>query len=122
MVEKPSDLEDLERRLKKHRNLRKAKKRQRTRNLASPYNFGFRLVADLVGAIIAGFLAGWGLDSWLGTSPWMVLIFTPLGMVAGIVSVVRAASSDEAERHLAAVAAAMPEIEDDGKDQKGEEG
>ncbi len=66
----------------------------------SAYSFGFRLVTDLVVGVFSGFAIGYLLDSWLGTSPWLLLIFTPLGIVAGILNVIRAAKSVEAQRHL----------------------
>ncbi len=78
--------------------------RLKGRRKASPYGFGLRLMSDLVVAMVAGFLAGWGLDAWLGTGPWMVLVLTPMGMAAGILNVIRAARSAEAARHLEATA------------------
>ncbi len=67
---------------------------------ASAYSFGFRLVTDLVVGVLSGFGIGWLLDHWLGTAPWFLLIFMPIGMVAGILNVIRAAKSIEAKRHL----------------------
>ena len=112
---KPDDIAALERKLAAHDDRQAGKKREKARRASSPYGFGFRLVTELVTAVIAGFLAGWGLDTWLGTSPWLVLIFVPLGMAAGILNVVRAARSAEAQRHLEAVAAAAPPEEGQGE-------
>ncbi len=112
---KPQDIAALERRLRASRGRREKARREKTRKAASPYGFGLRLVTDMLAAVTAGFLAGWGLDVWLGTSPWLVLLFTPLGMAAGILNVVRAARSAEARRHLDAIAAAAPP--DDGGDE-----
>lgn len=84
---------------------------------SSAYGFGFRLVSDLVVGVLAGFFIGWGLDKLLGTSPWLLLIFTPIGMAAGILNVIRAAQSAEAERYLketrADDVAAVDDDEDD---------
>lgn len=80
----------------------------------SAYSFGFRLAADLVAGVLAGFGLGWLLDWWLGTSPWMLLIFTPLGMAAGILNVIRAAKSAEARRFLKQTKAdGIPSVPDD---------
>ena len=83
----------------------------------SAYSFGFRLAADLLAGVLAGFGLGWLLDWLLGTSPWMLLILTPLGMAAGVLNVVRAAKSYEARRHLektkADGIASVPDDEDD---------
>ena len=105
----PADLAALEKKLDARRKERAREVRARRQAASSPYGFGFRLVTELVVAVVAGFLAGWALDRWLGTSPWGVLIFVPLGMAAGILNVMRAAKSLEAQRHLDAIAAATPE-------------
>lgn len=60
--------------------------------------FGFRIAIDLVCAVAVGFGVGYFLDWWLGTSPWFLLLFIPLGIGAGILNVVRAAQSEEAKR------------------------
>ena len=86
-------------------------------NRGSAYSFGFRLASDLVVGVLAGFFIGWGLDRWLGTSPAFLLIFTPLGMAAGIVNVIRAATSAEAKRHLEETRAdGVPSVPDDEDD------
>ena len=33
-----------------------------------------------------GIFLGWQLDRWLGTTPWLVLVFTLLGLIAAIKS------------------------------------
>ena len=42
-------------------------------------------------AVIFGFLIGYGLDSWLGTSPLFMIVFFFFGVVAGVVNVIRTA-------------------------------
>ena len=44
-------------------------------------------------AIVIGAGAGWLFDRWLGTAPWLFLVFLGFGIVAGLRNVVRAASS-----------------------------
>ena len=34
---------------------------------------------------------GWGLDFWLGTTPWGLIVFVLLGFAAGVLNVMRAA-------------------------------
>jgi ATP synthase protein I len=76
--------------------------------------FGFRLAADLLAGVLGGFAIGWGLDYLLATSPWFMLVFTPLGMVAGILNVIRAATSMEAKRHLEQTRGeGLPSVKDD---------
>jgi ATP synthase protein I len=42
-------------------------------------------------AIVIGFACGYYLDKWLGTGPWLLLVFTVFGLVAGITNVYRTA-------------------------------
>ena len=42
-------------------------------------------------AIVIGFACGYYLDKWLGTGPWLLLVFTVFGLVAGIMNVYRTA-------------------------------
>jgi ATP synthase protein I len=51
--------------------------------------YGMRMAAELVAAVIVGGLIGLGLDSWLGTKPWLFLLFFVLGFAAGVLNVVR---------------------------------
>lgn len=59
----------------------------------------FRKIADLSSvvlmlpsSIIVGLFIGYTLDRWLGTRPWLLLIFTVLGIVSGLLSLIRALS------------------------------
>jgi ATP synthase protein I len=52
--------------------------------------YGMRMAAELVAAVIVGGLIGYGLDAWLGTKPWLFLLFFLLGFAAGVLNVVRA--------------------------------
>ncbi|MFA5701437.1 MAG: AtpZ/AtpI family protein [Desulfuromonas sp.] len=38
---------------------------------------------SMVASILIGMAMGYYLDQWLGTAPWMLLIFLGLGIVAG---------------------------------------
>jgi len=42
-------------------------------------------------AVVFGFLIGYGLDAWLGTSPLFMIVFFFLGVAAGVVNVIRTA-------------------------------
>ena len=44
-------------------------------------------------AVALGFLFGFLLDRWLGTSPWLSVIFFFLGAIAGVLSVFRMVKS-----------------------------
>jgi ATP synthase protein I len=44
----------------------------------------------LPSAIAVGLFFGYFLDRWLGTDPWLLLTFTVLGIVSGLLSLFRA--------------------------------
>ena len=44
-------------------------------------------------AVVLGFAAGYLLDSWLGTSPWLSMAFFFIGVVAGMLNVFRMVKS-----------------------------
>lgn len=43
----------------------------------------------LVAATAIGLAIGYGLDRWLGTGPWLTLLFTLFGIVAGFINLFR---------------------------------
>jgi ATP synthase protein I len=51
--------------------------------------YGLRMAAELVAAVVVGGAIGYGLDRWLGSTPWLFLLFFLLGFVAGVINVVR---------------------------------
>jgi ATP synthase protein I len=52
--------------------------------------YGMRMAAELVAAVLVGGAIGYALDRWLGSTPWLFLMFFLLGFVAGVINVVRA--------------------------------
>ncbi len=49
----------------------------------------FRIGIDMVVALGVGFWIGRSLDQWLGTRPWLMLVFLLLGGAAGMLNVYR---------------------------------
>ena len=41
----------------------------------------------IISCIGVGIFIGWMLDRWLGTSPWLLLVFTVLGIIAAFRSI-----------------------------------
>jgi ATP synthase protein I len=60
---------------------------------ASAMARGFRLSSELIAGVVAGAAIGWGVDHWLSTSPFGLIVFFLLGFVAGLVNLVRAAGA-----------------------------
>ena len=58
-------------------------------------NFGqaFKLSTELVAAVAVGTIIGFILDNWVGTKPWLILIFFFVGVIAGISNVIRSAKN-----------------------------
>ena len=52
--------------------------------------YGMRMAGELVATVIVGGLLGVGLDKWLGTWPWLFVLFFVLGFAAGVLNEVRA--------------------------------
>ncbi len=50
---------------------------------------GVRVSVDLVAALLVACAIGWGLDRLLGTRPWFLIGFLPLGGAAGVLNVWR---------------------------------
>ena len=53
----------------------------------------FRLGTELVAAVVVGTIIGFILDEWFGTKPWLILIFFFVGVIAGILNVIRSAKN-----------------------------
>lgn len=65
----------------------------------------------LVSGPLVGFAIGYGLDAWLGTSPWCKIIFLLVGIGAGFLNVYRDTQVllrklENERRHIAAPAGA----------------
>lgn len=52
---------------------------------------GFQLSSELVAGVVVGAGIGWGIDHFLSTSPWGLIVFLLLGFIAGVVNVIRSA-------------------------------
>ena len=71
----------------------KAKSRKSSKNEESSSNMGtaFKMSTELVSAVVVGTIIGFILDNWFGTKPWLILIFFFVGVIAGIMNVVKSA-------------------------------
>ena len=53
----------------------------------------FKMSAELISAVLVGTIIGFILDNWFGTKPWLILIFFFVGVVAGIMNVIKSAKN-----------------------------
>ena len=51
----------------------------------------FKISTELVSAVVIGTIIGFILDSWFDTKPVLIIVFFIIGVVAGIVNVIRSA-------------------------------
>jgi ATP synthase protein I len=82
-------LAEIEERLRRAR-----EKRDEVRQVEAPNSklgIAFRLVTELMAAVIVGGAIGWGLDRILGTGPFLLIVMFMVGVAAGIFTVVRTA-------------------------------
>ncbi|SVB65307.1 uncharacterized protein METZ01_LOCUS218161 [marine metagenome] len=70
-------------------------KKNKDSKQSSSSNIGvaFKLSTEMVAAVVVGTIIGFILDNWFGTKPWLILIFFFVGVVAGILNVIRSAKS-----------------------------
>ena len=89
--ESPDSPDDLAERLRRARDERDAAAGGKTEADARRNGVGFamRLGVEIVAALIVGVGIGLILDSWLGTKPWLMIVFFVLGAAAGMFNVFR---------------------------------
>ena len=61
------------------------------KNPPSSIGTAFKLSTELVSAVAVGTIIGFILDKTFGTKPWLILIFFFVGVIAGIINVIRTA-------------------------------
>jgi len=89
--ERPSSLDDLNKRLKDARSKHAPDEKPEDEGGSSGgLGLGFRVAIDLVAGVAVGVFVGWLLDRWLGTTPWLMVLFFFLGAGAGFSNVIRA--------------------------------
>ena len=58
---------------------------------SSSIGAAFKLSTELVAAVAVGTIIGFILDNTFGTKPWLIIIFFFIGVIAGIINVIRSA-------------------------------
>lgn len=86
-----SDRESFDRRLREARARQGLDKQPGDGKGALPgtWGVGFRAGVEVVSALVVGVVAGLLLDRWLGTWPWLFLVFFVVGSAAGVLNVYR---------------------------------
>lgn len=71
---------------------------QRYSGSQSGLGLGLRIATEMVSALAVGVVIGIVLDSWLGTKPWLLIVFFILGAAAAFMNMIRTAQAVEAAR------------------------
>ena len=83
--------EELKTRLKIAKDKVKKKFKQDGEKTSSNLGQAFKMSTELVSAVAVGTIIGFILDKWFDTKPWLILIFFFVGVIAGIMNVVKSA-------------------------------
>ena len=84
---------DFQTRLKIEKDRLANKARSNNNNKSSYLGSAFKLGTELVAAVAVGTIIGFILDNWFGTKPWFIIIFFFIGVIAGIMNVIRVANN-----------------------------
>ena len=63
------------------------------RQNSSSIGAAFKLSTELVSAVAVGTIIGFILDKTFGTKPWLIIIFFFIGVIAGIINVIKSAKN-----------------------------
>lgn len=89
----PPSPDDLDARLQQARAKRSGTQEDQDREtIRSGLGFALRLGVEIVAALAVGVGIGLLLDRWLGTAPWMLVVFFFMGSAAGFLNLYRAVS------------------------------
>jgi len=109
----PERLEKLGDRLKKAQVSVDERSRPRQRQ-SNALGFAFRITTELVAAVVVGVAMGWGLDRWLDSKPWFLILFFFLGVAAGVMNVYRITQSSGGDGSVAR--SELPPVTEDDDD------
>jgi ATP synthase protein I len=91
----PPSLDDLDARLRAARDTAERKAGKHRPDTGAPstvVGIAMRAGVELVAGVAVGAAVGYGLDRWLDTKPWLLIVCFILGAVAGMMNVYRAVS------------------------------
>jgi ATP synthase protein I len=99
----PSSLNDIEARLRAARDRELEHSGDRgPRPNTSGLGMAWRITVELVVSVMVGAGIGYALDSWLGSAPWLMMLFLLLGGAAGVMNAYRAAKGMDSSVGLGA--------------------
>ena len=79
----------LQERIERAEQTEKVRTGQRDEKADANTRLGNRVLAELIGGLAGGALIGWVLDRFLGTQPWLLLVFLFLGIIVAFRNIYR---------------------------------
>ena len=64
---------------------------------SSKLGIAFKMSTEMVAAVVVGTIIGFILDNWFDTKPWFIITFFFIGVIAGIMNVIRVAKNMQKE-------------------------
>lgn len=109
----PKPTDDFDKRLAaaRERHVSKTRPRKSAASMSGAA-VGLRIAVEMVAAIAVGVAIGFVLDDWLGTKPWLLILFCMLGFGAALLNVMRTARALDAKRRKAKQDAASMNSDD----------
>ena len=65
----------------------KRRKKPQQNEFSKALSFFLQISVTIIACLVVGIFLGYFLDRWLNTSPWMILVFTFLGVAAAFKSI-----------------------------------
>ena len=85
------DLKEISTRLEiAKKNVKEMQKNTKGSNVSS-FGKALKISTELVAAVVVGTTIGFLLDSWFDTKPLLIIVFFIIGVIAGILNVIKAA-------------------------------
>ena len=85
--------EDFKTRLKSAKNRAKSKYSDSKEPSTSGMGHAFKMSTELVAAVAVGTIIGFILDNWFDTKPWFIITFFFIGVIAGMLNVIKVAKN-----------------------------
>ena len=79
----------LEKRIERVEQIERVRTGERDEQADKNTRLGNRVLAELIGGLAGGALVGWVLDRFLGTQPWLLLVFLFLGIIVAFRNIYR---------------------------------
>ncbi|MEM1053236.1 MAG: AtpZ/AtpI family protein [Pseudomonadota bacterium] len=85
-------IDALEARLKAAKEREEGRTQPKVKGADANYRSGNRVLADLIGGILGGFVIGWAIDALFDTTPWGLLVGLFLGIGVAFRNIIVAAN------------------------------